>query len=88
MGGVERVLLDTAGGPHPGGTGTRADVTAAAAIAREMPITLAGGLTAENARSAIEEVGPYGLDVCGGVRTAGALDERRLAAFMSAAGVR
>ena len=28
-GGVDRLLLDTAGGPHPGGTGIRADAAAA-----------------------------------------------------------
>ena len=43
-GGVERLLLDTAGGPHPGGTGQRASVALAAAVAREVPVTLAGGL--------------------------------------------
>src|SRR4029079_1402779 len=28
-GGVQRLLIDTAGGPYPGGTGVRADATAA-----------------------------------------------------------
>ena len=39
-----RLLLDTAGGPHPGGTGRRADQAVAAAVARELPVVLAGGL--------------------------------------------
>ena len=46
--GVERLLLDTAGGPHPGGTGTRAAERLAAAVAREVPVTLAGGLDPAN----------------------------------------
>jgi phosphoribosylanthranilate isomerase len=91
---VDALLLDS-GNPdlavkELGGTGRRHDWTLSRKIRAEapVPIFLAGGLTAENARGAIEEVGPYGLDVCSGVRTGGALDERRLAAFMSAAGVR
>ena len=42
--GADALLLDTAGGPHPGGTGVRASERLAAAVARELPITLAGGL--------------------------------------------
>src|SRR3954451_14492940 len=38
--GVERLLIDTAGGPYQGGTGVRADVSAAAAIAREFAVFL------------------------------------------------
>ena len=46
--GAEALLLDTAGGPHPGGTGQRADESVARLVARELPITLAGGLTPAN----------------------------------------
>jgi len=42
--GAVGILLDAAGGPHPGGTGIRVDTSLAAAVAREVPITLAGGL--------------------------------------------
>ncbi|MGK2849631.1 MAG: tryptophan synthase subunit beta [Candidatus Limnocylindrales bacterium] len=66
-GGVERVLLDTAGGPHPGGTGTRADATVAAAIAREVPITLAGGLSPANVAQALRDIPAVGVDVASGV---------------------
>ena len=52
-GGVERLLLDTAGGPHPGGTGTRAAEHLAASVARELPITLAGGLDPANVGGAV-----------------------------------
>ncbi len=45
------------------------------------PVFLAGGLKAENVRAASEQVQPFGLDVCSGVRTDGQLDERKLAAF-------
>jgi phosphoribosylanthranilate isomerase len=45
------------------------------------PVFLAGGLKPENVREAIEQVAPFGLDVCSGVRTEGRLDERKLSAF-------
>ncbi|MEX2184537.1 MAG: hypothetical protein WEC14_08815, partial [Chloroflexota bacterium] len=66
-GGIERLLLDTAGGPHPGGTGTRADPGTAAAIAREVPVILAGGMTAANVAQALREIPAIGVDVASGV---------------------
>jgi tryptophan synthase beta subunit len=65
--GVERLLLDTAGGPHPGGTGQRAAAGLAAAVARELPVTLAGGLTPENVAAAIRDIPAVGVDVASGV---------------------
>ena len=47
---------------------------------------LAGGLRPENVREAIEEVGPFAVDVCSGVRSAGRLDPSKLLAFFTAAG--
>ncbi len=73
-GGVERVLIDTAGGPHPGGTGIRADTGIAAAVAREVPVTLAGGLHAANVADALRAIPAVGVDVSSGVeapRTSG-----------------
>jgi phosphoribosylanthranilate isomerase len=49
------------------------------------PVFLAGGLTPANVARAIEEVAPFGVDVCTGVRTDGRLDPRKLSAFMAAA---
>ena len=68
--GAERILLDTAGGPHPGGTGTRAAEALAAAIARDVPVTLAGGLTATNVAGALRSVPAVGVDVASGVERA------------------
>jgi tryptophan synthase beta subunit len=66
-GGVERVLVDTAGVPRPGGTGIRADAASAAAIAREVPVTLAGGLHAANVADALRAIPAVGVDVSSGV---------------------
>jgi phosphoribosylanthranilate isomerase len=38
-------------------------------------------LKADNVRDAIEQVAPFGLDLCTGVRTDGKLDEVKLSAF-------
>jgi len=65
--GVERILLDTAGGLHPGGTGTRSSVALAAAVARELPVILAGGLAPGNVRQAVLDVPGLGVDVASGV---------------------
>jgi phosphoribosylanthranilate isomerase len=46
------------------------------------PIILAGGLTSENIKHAIEEVQPFGVDVCSGVRINDALDRKKLVAFI------
>lgn len=46
------------------------------------PVFLAGGLTPENVRQAIEEVRPYAVDVCSGVRTDGNLDCRKVELFI------
>ena len=66
-GGVERLLLDTAGGPYPGGTGTRAAERLAAAVARELPVILAGGLDPANVSGALRAIPAVGVDVASGV---------------------
>ncbi|NVO19716.1 MAG: phosphoribosylanthranilate isomerase [Bacteroidetes bacterium] len=51
-----------------------------------IPVFLAGGLDASNAKAALDSVNPWGLDVCSGVRTDGKLDPQKLEAFFRAAG--
>jgi phosphoribosylanthranilate isomerase len=71
---------------HPvraGGTGLRADVEVARVLARRCRLMLAGGLTPDNVRSAIEDVNPWGVDVSSGVeRRPGAKDHTRVRAFI------
>jgi phosphoribosylanthranilate isomerase len=88
---VDALLLDS-GNPklavkELGGTGRRHDWRLSREIRERAPVPLylAGGLVPGNVREAIESVGPFGLDVCTGVRTAGALDASKLAAFVAAA---
>ncbi len=74
--GAERILLDAAGGPHPGGTGTRVAVELAQAVAREVPITLAGGLGPANVAQALLTIPATGVDVASGVEAPRAPGER------------
>jgi len=46
-------------------------------------VFLAGGLKPGNVKEAIEAVNPYAIDVCSGVRTNGALDREKAAAFIA-----
>jgi len=86
---VDAILLDS-GNPslavkELGGTGRCHDWRLSQRIRAELeiPIFLAGGIHAGNVRQAIEEVGPFGLDICTGVRSAGRLDEQKLAALFA-----
>ena len=65
--GTERILLDTAGGPLPGGTGMQVSRQIAAAVAREVPVILAGGLAPANVAGAVLAVPAIGVDVASGV---------------------
>ena len=89
---VDAMLLDSGdpGGAVKtlGGTGRVHDWRLSRAIRERLavPVFLAGGLRPGNVTEAVRRVGPFGLDVCSGVRTDGALDEARLAAFVGGAG--
>jgi phosphoribosylanthranilate isomerase len=69
-----------------GGTGRVHDWAVSAAFVRatDTPVFLAGGLSAANVGEAIRQVRPYGVDLCSGVRSEGALDPVKLSAFMRA----
>lgn len=84
---VDAILLDS-GNPNLavkelGGTGRTHNWRISREIRQsiDVPLFLAGGLSADNVRAAIEEVAPFGLDICSGVRTNGRLDENKLARF-------
>ncbi|MGE5316109.1 MAG: phosphoribosylanthranilate isomerase [Acidobacteriota bacterium] len=87
---VDALLLDS-GNPllkvkELGGTGRVHDWSLSRAIVEQsrVPVFLAGGLHAENVREAIDRVQPFGVDLCSGIRTAGALDPEKLERFVNA----
>lgn len=78
------VMLDAGRDGARGGTGEAFDWEVAAAVARRVPIILAGGLTPENVAAAIAQVGPWAVDVSSGVETNGSKDIEKIRAFIRA----
>ena len=76
-------LLDAYVKGQPGGTGERFDWELIPQS--DAPIILAGGLSPDNAKDAIEQVAPWGLDVSGGIETKpGRKDPDKMRRFMNA----
>ena len=88
---VDALLLDSGNPDLPvrqlGGTGRVHDWNHSRAIVEraDCPVYLAGGLRPTNVAAALDEVRPFGVDVCSRVRTDGRLDEALLGRFMDAA---
>ena len=87
---VDTILLDS-GNPNLvtkelGGTGRihNWDISKHIVQKVKVPVFLAGGLNTSNAFKAIDEVNPFGLDLCSGVRTNGKLDQLKLTSFFNA----
>ena len=86
---VDALLLDS-GNPmlatkELGGTGRRHNWALSRRIREQIdiPIFLAGGLNPDNVHEAVLDVGPFGLDICTGVRSEGKLDEQKLRALFA-----
>ena len=90
---VDALLLDS-GNPmlatkELGGTGRKHNWALSRRILEQIdtPIFLAGGLNPDNVHEAVREVGPFGLDICTGVRSEGKLDEQKLRALFASLNV-
>jgi len=85
----EAVLAESPNQFGTGGTGRTHDWKLTVQLRNRIyphPLILAGGLTPNNVRTAIEEVGPYGVDVSSGVeRTIGVKDHRKMKEFIKRA---
>ena len=89
---VDAILLDS-GNPNLnikelGGTGRIHNWKLSRQIREQVkvPVFLAGGLNSQNVREAIENVQPFGIDLCSGVRSVGKLDRQKLEAFFKEIG--
>ena len=87
---VDAILLDS-GNPdlfikELGGTGRTHNWNLSRTICEKTtkPVFLAGGLNQSNIIRAIEEVQPFGVDLCSGVRTNGMLEKAKLENFVNA----
>ena len=79
------LLVDVHDPEKRGGTGRTVDWSAAARIAAQRRVLLAGGLTPENVAEAIACVRPFGIDVSSGVeKSPGVKDHGRLRALFEA----
>ncbi len=72
---ADLVLLDAGKG-----SGQTFDWSLANRVKR--PFLLAGGLTPDNVRRAVEQVHPFGVDVSSGVETEGSKDREKVRAFI------
>lgn len=86
---VHAILLDS-GNPkldikELGGTGRIHNWKLSKDICEKVnvPVFLAGGLNPGNVKKAFDEVQPFGIDVCSGVRTNGKLDREKLEKFFN-----
>jgi phosphoribosylanthranilate isomerase len=86
---IDAILLDSGSAAQRGGTGISFDwkemAPLAAAIREAMPLIVAGGLSSDNVRDALEILNPWGVDVVSGVeREPGKKDEAKLRDFIGA----
>ncbi len=82
------VLVDSKVEGVVGGSGTTFDWRLAVPLAAERHVMLAGGLGVDNVAEAIDQVRPWGVDVCSGVEVVGdprRKDAERVRAFCAAA---
>ena len=80
---VSSFLLDTFSEDQYGGTGRVFDWNLAYPAKKYGPIILAGGLTPNNVRQAIQRIQPYGVDVCSGVESQpGIKDHKKMQTFL------
>jgi phosphoribosylanthranilate isomerase len=83
---AKALLLDGHAPGEAGGSGESFDWASISAV--DKPIILAGGLTPDNVKQAIDQVHPYAVDVSSGVESSpGIKDKNKVAAFMKQVGV-
>jgi phosphoribosylanthranilate isomerase len=86
---VDALLLDSGNQKlaikELGGTGRTHDWNISRKIRDtvSVPVYLAGGINAKNVLDAVNEVEPFGIDLCSGVRENGKLSEKLLGEFFS-----
>lgn len=85
---ADAVLVDSTDAAGGGGTGETHDWTRTADHVGHLstPVVLAGGLTPDNVRNAVERVDPYAVDTASGVEHEGGVkDHERLRRFVARA---
>jgi phosphoribosylanthranilate isomerase len=84
FGDVEAVLIDSPADTVSGGSGKTWDWSQAPHL--EQKVIIAGGLDAENVRTAIEQAQPWGVDACSRLeKSPGVKDHQKMRRFLIAA---
>jgi phosphoribosylanthranilate isomerase len=86
--GIAALIVDSKTASRPAGTGVTLDWDVSARMVKEidLPLILAGGLTAENVDHAVKQVKPYAVDVISGVENEpGVKDGNKMREFVKAA---
>jgi len=84
FGDVEAVLIDSPADTVSGGSGETWDWSRAPHI--EQKVIIAGGLDADNVRTAIEQARPWGVDACSRIeKSPGMKDHEKMRKFVKAA---
>jgi phosphoribosylanthranilate isomerase len=82
--GTEALLIDTPSDELYGGTGRTFDWSLAKEM--QMNVIIAGGLNADNVRTAIEQAQPWGVDACSRIeKSPGLKDHEKMRKFVKAA---
>ena len=76
-------LIDSNTPEKYGGTGQPFNWELARPIAERFPVIIAGGLSPDNVREAIQTIKPWGVDVSSGVETQGAKDLDKILKFIN-----
>jgi phosphoribosylanthranilate isomerase len=77
------LLLDTYTKGQYGGSGQRFDLALLSQLQLPKPYFVAGGLDADNVAEVLKQGTPYGVDVSGGVETAGVKDYNKIKRFIA-----
>lgn len=81
---ADSILVECSKGPLPGGNGTVWDWASVSGLSKIRPFILAGGLSPENALTALNQSGASGLDVSSGVEVSpGIKDLEKIKKFIN-----
>ncbi|MEL4305212.1 phosphoribosylanthranilate isomerase [Methanococcoides sp. LMO-2] len=82
---IDGILLDSYVSGKVGGTGKVHDLSISRQVVElvDVPVVLAGGLTADNVAECVKQVSPFAVDTASGVETDGKKDAEKIRRFVN-----